>query len=228
MKFGKFVMTIAAAVLVAGTAFAQGNKVELKTQTDSLAYIWGMELSGFFGEDAKNLNMEAMKAGAIDALEGNNQMQNADVNALVKSYQDKKANVLKEKGEKFLAENAKKEGVVTTASGLQYEVITEGQGAQPAATDEVTVHYHGTFIDGNVFDSSVERGTPSTFPLNGVIKGWTEGVQLMKVGSKYRFFIKPELAYGPQGRQGIPPHSVLIFEVELISITEKEMPKPTE
>lgn len=126
-----------------------------------------------------------------------------------------------EAGKAFLAENGKKEGVKTTASGLQYEVIKEGDGAKPKATDEVTVHYHGTLIDGTVFDSSVERKEPATFPLNGVISGWTEGVQLMATGSKYRFFIPYDLAYGERGAGAdIKPYSTLIFEVELLKIGE--------
>ncbi|HRQ90853.1 MAG TPA: FKBP-type peptidyl-prolyl cis-trans isomerase [Bacteroidia bacterium] len=122
-------------------------------------------------------------------------------------------------GQAFLGENAKKEGVKTTASGLQYEVIKEGDGPKPKATDEVTVHYHGTLIDGTVFDSSVERGEPTSFPLNRVIPGWTEGVQLMPKGSKYRFFIPYDLAYGDRGAGAkIKPYSALVFEVELLDI----------
>jgi FKBP-type peptidyl-prolyl cis-trans isomerase len=115
--------------------------------------------------------------------------------------------------------NGKREGVKTTASGLQYEVLKPGTGAKPAATDTVKVHYHGTLIDGAVFDSSVDRGEPISFPLNGVIKGWTEGVQLMPVGSKYKFVIPSELAYGERGAGGkIGPNATLIFEVELLAI----------
>ena len=122
-------------------------------------------------------------------------------------------------GQQFLEENAKKPGVVALASGLQYEIITEGTGAKPTARDKVTCHYHGTLIDGTVFDSSVQRGQPATFPLNMVIKGWTEGLQLMTVGSKWRFFIPPHLAYGErQVSAQIAPNSTLIFEVELLSI----------
>ena len=122
-------------------------------------------------------------------------------------------------GGKALAENAKREEVTTTVSGLQYEVLLEGEGDSPKATDEVTVHYHGTLIDGSVFDSSVERGQPATFPVNGVIPGWIEALQLMKPGAKYKLFIPSDLAYGERGAgQMIGPNSTLIFEVELISI----------
>ena len=123
-------------------------------------------------------------------------------------------------GEKFLEENGKKPGVVVLASGLQYEIITEGTGPKPSAKDKVTCHYHGTLIDGTVFDSSVQRGQPATFPLNMVIKGWTEGLQLMTQGSKWRFFIPPHLGYGDrQVSAQIGPNSALIFEVELLGIS---------
>lgn len=125
----------------------------------------------------------------------------------------------KAKGEAFLAENAKQPNIVTTASGLQYEVLSKGAGATyPSATDSVTVHYKGTTIDGNEFDSSYSRGEPATFPLNHVIKGWTEGVQLMKEGDKFRFYIPADLAYGASGAGPIGPYEALIFEVELIKI----------
>lgn len=123
-------------------------------------------------------------------------------------------------GQDFLEDNKKKPGVVALPSGLQYEVLVEGSGPKPVATNKVTCHYHGTLIDGTVFDSSVRRGQPATFPLNGVIRGWTEGVQLMPAGSKWRFYIPPHLAYGDRqmGAQ-IGPNSTLIFDVELISFT---------
>ena len=123
-------------------------------------------------------------------------------------------------GEKFLEENGKRPGVVVLASGLQYEIITEGTGEKPTASDKVTCHYHGTLVDGTVFDSSVRRGQPATFPLNMVIKGWTEGLQLMTVGSKWRFFIPPQLGYGDrQVSAQIGPNSTLIFDVELLGIS---------
>ena len=120
--------------------------------------------------------------------------------------------------ENFLAENGKREEVTTTESGLQYEVLEEGDGAQPTREDQVTVHYKGELLDGTVFDSSYDRGEPATFPLNRVIPGWTEGLQLMQVGAKYRFYIPPELGYGARDTGTIPPNSTLIFQVELLSI----------
>ncbi len=131
----------------------------------------------------------------------------------------KSADENKSEGEAFLAENGKKEGVITTASGLQYKVIKEGDGASPTATSSVTVHYKGTTIDGNEFDSSYKRGTPATFPLNRVIPGWTEGLQLMKEGASYQFYIPSDLAYGSRGAgRDIGPNSTLIFDVELIKV----------
>lgn len=141
------------------------------------------------------------------------------VNIYFKELQEKKFAEKKDEGSAFLAENAKKEGVITLASGLQYEIMTEGSGEKPTKEDKVTTHYHGTLLNGNVFDSSVDRGQPASFPVSGVIKGWTEALQLMAVGSKWKLFIPAELAYGEQGAgQSIAPHSALIFEVELISI----------
>lgn len=132
---------------------------------------------------------------------------------------DEEAQANLDKGEAFLAENAKKDGVMTTDSGLQYEVMTAGEGDNPTAQDKVTVNYKGTLIDGTVFDSSYDRGEPVTFPLSNVIKGWTEGVQLMKPGAKYKFFIPSELAYGERGAGGrIGPNEALVFEVELLEV----------
>ena len=125
----------------------------------------------------------------------------------------------REAGEKYLAENAKKEGVVTLPSGLQYKVLTEGSGKKPKATDKVKCHYEGMLIDGTLFDSSIQRGEPATFPLNGVIAGWTEGLQLMAEGSKYRLFIPYNLGYGERGAgASIPPYAALVFDVELIEV----------
>ena len=168
--------------------------------TNSLSFQLGTSVAQYllqYGE--KELNYEEFKAG-ID-------------------YVLNMSSKAKEEGEKFLAENAKREGVKTTASGLQYEVLEATIGQKPKATDTVKVHYEGTLIDGTVFDSSYKRGESISFPLNGVIKGWTEGLQLMSVGSKYKFFIPYQLAYGEHGAgASIPPYAALIFTVELLGI----------
>ena len=168
--------------------------------TNSLSFQLGTSVAQYllqYGE--KELNYDEFKAG-IDFV----------LHASTKA---------KEEGEKFLAENAKREGVKTTASGLQYEVLEATLGQKPKATDTVKVHYEGTLIDGTIFDSSYKRGESISFPLNGVIKGWTEGLQLMSVGSKYKFFIPYQLAYGERGAgASIPPYAALIFTVELLGI----------
>ena len=141
------------------------------------------------------------------------------VNKFFEEKQAAQAGAAKSEGENFLAENAKKEGVIVLPSGLQYQVLTEGTGKQPKATDQVECHYEGTLINGQVFDSSYQRGQAATFGLNQVIAGWTEGVQLMKEGAKYRFFIPYNLAYGERGAgQSIPPYAALIFDVELLAV----------
>ena len=139
-----------------------------------------------------------------------------------KAISEAKAETNIAEGEKFLAENAEREGVTVTDSGLQYEVMSEGDGASPTAEDTVTVHYKGTLLDGTEFDSSYSRGEPATFPLSRVIPGWTEGVQLMKVGSKFKFFIPSELAYGERSTGKITPNSTLVFEVELLDVASAE------
>ncbi|NVN94663.1 MAG: FKBP-type peptidyl-prolyl cis-trans isomerase [Bacteroidetes bacterium] len=141
------------------------------------------------------------------------------INAYFTELQEQSFAEVKNAGKLFLEENAKKAGVVTLPSGLQYEIITEGKGEKPGLTDVVTTHYHGTLIDGNIFDSSVHRGQPASFPVNGVIKGWTEALQLMAVGSKWKLYVPYQLAYGEQGAgQAIGPYTTLIFEVELLEI----------
>lgn len=183
------------------------------------------------GMDASEINIEDF-ALAIKDLMNNKKpaLSDAEAQQLVNEYlKDKEAQAAakheeankaaKEAGIEFLKKNAEKEGVITTASGLQYMVLNEGNGKSPKATDQVKCHYEGMLIDGTLFDSSLQRGTPATFPLNRVIAGWTEGLQLMKEGSKFRFFIPFELGYGPQGAgASIPPYSTLIFDVELIEV----------
>jgi FKBP-type peptidyl-prolyl cis-trans isomerase len=182
--------------------------------------IKSQEAQGLIGEPSLTTDFELIKQGFVNGLLGfTEQMDGTQAGEYIQNTMNTiKYGTVKEDGEKFLAENALKEGVTTTESGLQYEVIKMGKGKKPAATDRVKVHYHGTLTDGTVFDSSVERGEPTSFGLNQVIKGWTEGLQLMPVGSKFRFYIPQELGYGAQAAGSIPPYSTLIFEVELLGI----------
>ncbi|MCI9030610.1 MAG: FKBP-type peptidyl-prolyl cis-trans isomerase [Muribaculaceae bacterium] len=195
---------------------------------DKLSYAWGLAMGKQLqAMGVKEINSVEFKDGVKVAFDGGEpKMPVEEAQKLINDYlQDleKKAEAMaREEGEKFLAENGKKENVRSTASGLQYVVEKEGDGAQPSASDEVTVHYTGKLLNGTVFDSSVNRGEPATFPLNRVIPGWTEGVQLMREGAKYTFFIPSDLAYGAGGVPNvIPPHSTLIFEVELIKVNKK-------
>lgn len=203
---------------------------KLATKQDSISYALGLQ----YGTYLKQQEFDKIEAttffGAVDQVMADAENMPMDMDAANQFMQGyfaelsaKKNDKFKKEGEDFLAENGKKEGIVTTESGLQYEVITKGDGANPTATDVVKVHYHGTLIDGTVFDSSVDRGQPIEFPLNGVIPGWTEGVQLMPVGSKYKFYIPYNLAYGERGAgANIKPFSALIFEVELLDIVKKD------
>jgi FKBP-type peptidyl-prolyl cis-trans isomerase FklB len=197
----------------------------LKTEMDSVSYSLGVSIgSNLKGQGFEKLNFAAMMKAMEDVYgDGKTTISEEQANMFIQSYfqklMDKKSEAAKADGVKFLEENKKKEGVQTTASGIQYKVNTMGTGPKPLATDRVKVHYTGKLIDGTVFDSSVERGEPAVFPLNGVIPGWTEALQLMPVGSKWTIFLPSDLAYGERGAgQQIPPHSTLIFEVELISI----------
>lgn len=199
-------------------------EIDLNNAEQNVSYSLGTLVASQLASDFDNLNLDAFVEGFNASYLGQKTLVNPEqAVAAVQEYQRKIAASqfagALTNSEDYLAENAQKEGVQVTKSGLQFEVMAEGEGAKPAATDTVTVHYHGTTLDGRVFDSSVERGEPAQFPLNGVIAGWTEGVQLMSVGAKYKFFIHPDLAYGTQGAgQMIRPNDALIFEVELIKI----------
>ncbi|MEN8230736.1 MAG: FKBP-type peptidyl-prolyl cis-trans isomerase [Bacteroidota bacterium] len=205
------------------------NQISLTNQNDSLNYFLGLNMGYSLEQAPWDVDAGMVSSGIIQVLDDSsehNQMTadaifrqlNMDLSENQAKEAESKAMENIENGAAFLEENGKKEGVTTTESGLQYEVITKGDGAMPADTANVTVHYEGTLIDGEVFDSSYERGEPATFGLNRVIKGWTEGLQLMPVGSTYKFYIPSNLGYGPQGNPSIPGNSVLIFKVELISI----------
>ena len=167
----------------------------------------------------KDLNLDTFEKGFRDGYEGKKSALTPEqMQQVLIDYQKAQEDKMKNDGIKFLADNAKKKDVKTTASGLQYKVVTPGTGKSPKATDVVEVNYEGKLIDGTVFDSSYERGEPIEFPLNQVIPGWTEGLQLMKEGGKYEFYIPSELAYGELGNQGIAPNSTLIFTVELLAV----------
>jgi len=168
------------------------------------------------------VNLDAYALGVADAIAGKDSVVSADREETVLAALSEAINADKSAlGNRYMAENAARPGVTTLESGLQYEVIKTGTGAKPGPTDTVSTHYHGTLIDGTVFDSSVDRGVPAEFPVNRVIAGWTEALQLMAVGSKWRLVIPPELAYGERGTGGvIPPQATLVFEVELLDIVD--------
>ena len=199
---------------------------------DKVSYALGLGIGRQLAQmGASELNIDDFAAAIKDVIAGNElKVSNREVQTIVQDYfrkQEEKLNaeraekgkVAKAEGEKYLAENAKKEGVVTLPSGLQYMVLKEGNGKKPKATDQVKCHYEGFLIDGTVFDSSIQRGEPAVFPLNQVIAGWTEGLQLMQEGAKYRFFIPYILGYGEGGAgASIPPYAALIFDVELLEV----------
>ena len=197
---------------------------KMNNELDSVSYLLGAAIGGNVMKDIPEGNKEMIIQGLRDKLYGNplsiTDPTNQTLNTYFQQKQERDTKQAREGGEIFLAENKKNPNVKVTPSGLQYEVITQGSGEKPSATSKVKVHYHGTTPSGEVFDSSVERGEPISFGLNQVIKGWTEGLQLMPIGSKYRLFIPQELAYGanPQPGSVIKPYMPLVFEVELLGI----------
>ena len=214
---------------------AAGSAVDAKDLPQKASYAYGYRMGKGLKAQGADFDVQALAKGMADAFSDakpsmtEEEMQ-AAFQAFVQQVQSKQegmakkaANDNKGVGEKYLADNKAKPGVVTTPSGLQYKVLKQGTGAKPKATDTVTVHYEGKLIDGKVFDSSIQRGEPASFPLNGVIAGWTEGLQLMPVGSKFQFFIPSNLAYGENPRPGGPigPNAVLTFEVELLKIGDQ-------
>jgi FKBP-type peptidyl-prolyl cis-trans isomerase FklB len=229
-------------VLVASGALAatKAKTVELKTPKDKASYAIGMDMANSLKKNEIDVDPDILGKAMKDVLTGQKtlmteQDEKSTLMGLGKEMQEKRQAKMKVQGEKnkkdgeaFLAANAKKEGVKTLPSGLQYKVITEGKGKTPTATDTVTVQYTGKLVDGTVFDSSYKHGQPLTIPVTGVIKGWTEALQLMKEGSKWEIYLPASLAYGAVGMPGSPigPDAVLIFEVELVSIQQKaEQPK---
>jgi len=216
---------------VSQTPVATGPELDLSSFEARLSYMLGLNIGNQFARDEIEVDVAIFTAAFEEALAGQeSQLTPEELQATMLEFQtrarerqEQAFQVIAEtnaaEGTAFLAENATKDGVVTTESGLQYKVLVEGEGAKPTAADTVTVHYRGTLLDGTVFDSSYDRGQPASFPLSGVIAGWTEGLQLMPVGSKYEFFIPSNMAYGPGGTgRDIGPNATLKFEVELIEI----------
>lgn len=199
-----------------------------KTMEQRVSYGIGRQMGDQLASNPiAGLSIDAVLAGLADSLNGvESAVSHEDLHAAftemqqcLQAEQAEKARVLAAEGEQFLAENARREGVQVTESGLQFEVLTEGSGNKPTRTNTVRTHYHGTLIDGTVFDSSVERGEPAEFPVSGVIAGWTEALQMMNVGAKWKLFVPYQLAYGERGAGGaIGPYTTLVFEVELLDI----------
>jgi FKBP-type peptidyl-prolyl cis-trans isomerase len=230
LRNGSLIAALSVAIVGCMPPNASTSAKKPESVEDRAAYAIGFMSGKSIAMQAPSLNVDQFAAGVRDAFgKKDGKITEEEMKTALMAFEEKMrseamakmekdSSAAKAQGTTFLAENGKKSGVTTTASGLQYEVLKQGTGAKPAATDTVKVHYEGKLLDGTVFDSSVQRGEPVSFPLNRVIPGWTEGVQLMTVGSKYKFVIPSELAYGDQGAGPIPPHSVLQFEVELLSI----------
>ncbi len=218
----KILSTFAAAMMIAVNVFSQDSNQKMDSTSYSLGVLFAQN---FKNGEAVNLDATSMAKGFEDAMKGkeviNAQQANQIFSKFMQEAGQKKYLGAIEAGKKFLADNGKRPTVKTTESGLQYEVMFEGTGPKPKATDKVTVHYHGTLLNGKVFDSSVQRGQTIDFPVNGVIQGWQEALQLMPVGSKYKLFIPYNLAYGERGAGGdIGPYETLVFEVELFKINQ--------
>ncbi|MDH5768788.1 MAG: FKBP-type peptidyl-prolyl cis-trans isomerase [Nitrospirota bacterium] len=233
----KLQVIIALSLVLLVSQVSAEEKLILKDQKDKVSYSIGTNIGNNFKKQSVDINPDALVQGIKDALSGEKAlMTEQEMNETMKAFQQemmtKQAELAKIVGEKnktegdiFLAENKKKKGVITLPSGLEYKVINEGSGAIPKLTDKVTVHYRGTLIDGTEFDSSYRRGQTATFPVNGIIAGWKEALQLMKAGSKWQLFIPPTLAYGERGAgRTIGPNATLIFDIELLSIEEGAKP----
>jgi FKBP-type peptidyl-prolyl cis-trans isomerase FklB len=198
---------------------------KITNDVDSVSYSLGVNIGENIKAQFPDIDLKNFELAIKDVLDNKKEpkISGADAQKIIQDFfkkqQEKASESIIEEGEKFLEDNKKRKGVITLESGLQYEILKSGEGAKPSLEDQVTTHYHGTLIDGTVFDSSVERGQPATFPVGGVIKGWTEALQLMAVGSKWKLFVPYSLAYGERGAgPQIGPYTTLIFEVELIKI----------
>lgn len=227
------VAVLIAVVSIACNAQPKVNEMKPTTKKDTLSYAIGVQIGNSFTQQKLDVNLQMVLAGMQDKLADKALLTEEQIGAAMQMLQEeaqktqeqsrlKEGSEFQKKSEEWLAKNKKASGVMTTPSGLQYKVMTEGKGPKPSAESTVKVHYRGTHIDGKVFDSSYDRNEPAEFPLNGVIRGWTEGLQLMNVGSKYTLYVPSNLAYGEQGRPGtIGANEMLIFEVELLDIVKK-------
>jgi FKBP-type peptidyl-prolyl cis-trans isomerase FklB len=222
--FNTFLLCLLFLTIFAGN-FLNVNTMSFENQVEKFSYAIGLSLaSNLIQSGIRSLDYKSLFQSMEDALEGRALKMNAeDANRVItEHFQNQQANIgaINQKaGDEFLAKNKQEEGIVTLESGLQYKILVDGDGPKPKVSNQVKCHYHGTLIDGTVFDSSVKRGQPAVFPVNGVIKGWIEALQLMPTGSKWRLFIPPHLAYGDNGAGGaIGPKATLIFDVELIEI----------
>ena len=228
MRFFKasIVLLLTAGVMICACGKSGQKKVELKTLEDKLSYTVGYQIGNQLKGGEVTYNIDALSAGINDVVSNKepllteSQMDSVmmEMNNKIMAQRQQEADANLAKAQAFLDDNKKKADVVTLPSGLQYKVLSEGKGAKPAEKDTVTVHYRGSLIDGTEFDSSYNRGEPSQFVVGEIIKGWTEALQLMKVGSKWQLFISPDLGYGPSGAGPIPGNAALIFEVELLDI----------
>jgi FKBP-type peptidyl-prolyl cis-trans isomerase len=227
-----YLIPVLALGLFVSSAPAQ-DKSDLTNPKQKTSYAIGLDIATSLKRQDLDVDAKALTAGIADGFAGKPALTEEEQKAVIMDLQKSAMAKAEEKqkaasgknlkaGEAYLAENVKKDGVKTTASGLQYKIIKSGTGPSPKPTDVVKVHYTGTLIDGTVFDSSVKRGVPATFPVNGVIPGWTEALQLMKVGDKWQLVIPAKLAYGEEGPDPIGPNSVLIFDVELLGIEKPE------
>lgn len=219
----------------AGLLIAVGCTKKLDTDLKKASYAIGQQIGGNMKQQNIEIDAEVMAMAMKDAIKGDSKMTKEEIQQAMMKLQEsamkkqqEAAEENKKKGAEFLEKNKSAEGVKVTASGLQYKVEKEGDGKMPTKTDTVKAHYKGTLIDGTQFDSSYDRGQPAEFPVQGVIPGWSEALQMMKVGSKYKLFIPSELAYGASGRPGIPANSVLVFEVELMEIVKAGAAAPAE
>lgn len=230
MKLNGLVLTAFVTTAIVGCKqSSKGVNVTLDNDSQKISYIIGRDIGSNLKAQGLDVDVDVLAASIKSGMTGEaSKLSDQEVQAVMTRLRDqmtaknqKAASENTEKGKTFLEENKKKTGIKVTNSGLQYETLKEGTGKSPKATDKVKVNYVGTLIDGTEFDSSYKRNEPIEFPLNGVIKGWTEGLQLMKVGGKTKFYIPSELAYGPVDQPGIPANSTLVFEVELLDVKSK-------